>query len=128
MNIVSEVNLTSAVPVKTQPGKIQSERVIELSLILNVVCWFDNVNVSDVKGEKQFKELRTARQDYCYIACKLTQQRWNPYGNTLRIIGKEINRDHATVLYHKNKIEGWLEIPAYNLREKLELIEGRLRF
>ena len=125
MNIVSEVNLTSAVPVSTDKYDI----IIKLCVILNAVCWENNVNVWDVKGKRRFKELVTARREYCYIACKLTQlSEQNSYGNSLTKIGIGVGIDYATVLHHKRKIEGWLDMGKYNLKEKLELIEGRLRF
>lgn len=91
-----------------------------LSKILRVICDINNVSINKVKGISRDPDLVTARREYCYFACQLTKK-------SLGNIGAEINKDHANVLYHKGVILGWLDIPAYNLKEKLELIEGKLK-
>ena len=92
----------------------------ELAKILRVICDINNVEIEDVKGEDRDEDLITARREYCYSAYKLTTK-------SLKKIGEVINKGHATVLYHKRKIEGWLNIPGYNLKEKLETIERKLK-
>ena len=91
-----------------------------LSKILRIICDINEVDINDAKGIDRDTDLITARREYCYFACRLTKK-------SLSKIGAEINKDHATVLHHKKKIEGWLDIPAYNLKEKLEIIEGKLK-
>jgi len=91
-----------------------------LSKILRVICDINNVDICRVKGKSRDIDLITARREYCYFACQLTKK-------SLKKIGSEINKDHATVLHHKRIILNWLNIPAYNLKEKLELIEGKLK-
>ena len=106
---------------------LQIESEDELFKILRATCNVNSVLISDVKGERKFEYLMMARREYCYLACELTQKTMlRPNGKSLAQIGAEINKDHATVLYHKRKIITWLNIPAYNLKEKLELIKKAL--
>ena len=123
MKVVTSINLTASEPIKTD-----GYTSIELDAILKAVCYINQVSVFDVKGKRRFRELVTARREYSYLACKLTQlSERNPYSNSLITIGAEINRNHATVLHHYNKIESWLGIKSYNLKEKFEMIENQLK-
>jgi chromosomal replication initiation ATPase DnaA len=56
-----------------------------------------------VKGKRGRREVTTARQIYCFVARELT-------GCSLYEIGKAVNRDHATVLYSINTIQGYIDI------------------
>ena len=123
MKIVTKVKLISNKPIETD-SKVYFDL---LDSILNVVCCENEVDVYDVKNKRRFEELMIARREYCYLACKLTQlSESNPYKNTTVKIGAKINIDHATVLYHKNKVECWLNIKGYLLKEKFEIIEQKL--
>ena len=125
MRIVTEVNLIDKYPIKV--GRFNVIKMIKLSEILNAVCEVNNVSPYDVKGKRRFRNLVTARREYCYLACELTQYSVkNPHGNSLSVIGAEINKDHATVLHHKNTILNWLEIKGYKFKEKIEQIEEML--
>jgi len=122
MKIVTSVNCTDKEPIKTD-GYI----CLELNTILKVICYANNVSIYDVKGKQRFRELVSARREYCYLACKLTQfSERNPGGNSLVRIGNEINQSHSNVLCHCKVMEDWLRIPSYGLREKLEQIEKYL--
>jgi len=124
MLVVTSVNLTAKNPIETG----NNVKTTKLFTILNAVCEANNVNIYDVKDKRRFRELITARREYCYLACKLTQlTERNPFGNSLAKIGAEINIDHATVMYHKRIITNWLGIPGYGLREKFKLIEKQLK-
>ena len=91
----------------------------ELARILRVVCEVNEVEIAAVKGRRRFDNLITAKREYGYLARKLTNK-------SLAEIGKEINRDHANVLHHNKKVINWLGIKGYYLKEKLEMIEGKL--
>ena len=91
----------------------------KLPKILHIICEINDVNIDDVKGKSRNDELITARREYCYFARKLTNK-------SLLKIGAVINRYHATVLHHENKIKKWLTIPSYNLKEELGAIERKL--
>lgn len=54
------------------------------------------------QSRKRTRELVTARQVYCYLMCKNTSM-------PLEIIGKSINKDHATVIHAKRKIVDLME-------------------
>ena len=122
MLVVTSINLTDKDPIRTD-GYI----CLELNTILRAVCDANGVSIYDVKGKRRYRELVTARQEYCYLACKLTQlSERSPGGNSLAKIGNEIDKNHATVLHHNKIIENWLGIPGYKLAEKLELIKKQL--
>ena len=91
----------------------------ELARILRIVCEVNEVEIAAVKGKRRLQELVTAKREYGYLARKLTK-------HSLAEIGKEINRDHANVLYHNRKVTNWIGIKGYYLREKLEMIEAKL--
>ena len=123
MKIVTKVTLTASEPIKTG-GYIRGN----LDSILRAVCYVNQVDIFDVKGKRRFRELVTARREYSYLACKLTQlSERNPYHNSLATIGAEINKDHATVLHHCRIIENWLKISSYRLQEKFEFIEKQMK-
>ena len=90
--------------------------VINPAYILSIVCRYNNVNIDDVKGKRRFKELITARREYCYLAYKITKL-------SQREVGNEVGIDHATVLHHYRTISAWLGIKGYYLQEKIEQIE-----
>ena len=109
MKVITKVDLTASEPIETG-GYIKGD----LDSILRTVCYVNGVDISSVKGKRRYKWLVTARREYCYLACKLTQlSERNPYHNSLATIGAEINKDHATVLHHCRIIEGWLDIEGY---------------
>ena len=123
MKVITEVNLTASEPIKTS-GYIRGD----LDSILRAVCYVNGVDISAVKGKRRYRWLVTARREYSYLACKLTQlSERNPYHNSLATIGAEINKDHATVLHHCRIIENWLKISSYRLQEKFEFIEKQMK-
>jgi len=87
--------------------------------ILNAVCRVNDVDINSIKSKSRSGELITAKREYCYLAKTLTSK-------TLKSIGKEINRDHSSVLHHYKKVLQWLDVPSYGLQEKFELIEKQL--
>ena len=123
MKVVTSIDLTASEPIKT--GGYNG---CSLNSILRTVCDVNRVDISAVKGKRRYQWLVTARREYCYLACKLTQlSERNQYSNSLATIGAEINRDHATILHHFRIIENWLDIESYKLNEKFELIENQLK-
>ena len=76
---------------------------IGLERILITVCNYLEVSVEDVKSGKRQREVCTARHLYCFLSTKAFG------GYTLVRIGKEIGRDHASVLHAKRKILNYLE-------------------
>lgn len=115
MNVVTEVDLTKEEPIKTG-GFVD----IDLNKILIATCKVNEVNPFDVKGKRRFINLVTARREYCYLAWKLTEK-------SLWEIGAEINKDHTTVLYHRNIVLNWFKIKGYKMEEKFNEIINLLK-
>ena len=79
---------------------------ITIENILKLTSKYYGVMVDSVKGKCRKKELIKARRMYSYLSCLLTI-------HSLGEIGKEIGKDHCTVLHHKKKIIYWLSMPCY---------------
>lgn len=60
--------------------------------ILNVVCYRMNVSVEDIRSSVRSRKLAEARKVFAYVCRKLTR-------TPLHIIGKEINKDHSSIIY-----------------------------
>lgn len=65
--------------------------------VLNCVCEFYKIKKEDLLGSNRRAELVKARQICCYLMYDILNL-------PLVTIGKQLNRDHATVIYSKNKI------------------------
>ena len=72
------------------------------SLIINQVCKFYSVDESVLRGTLKNKGTAEARQVAIYLIRKLTNLSSND-------IGKELDKDHSTVLYSINKVEKALQ-------------------
>lgn len=68
------------------------------NLIISQVCSFYSVDESTLRGKQRTRDAVKARQVAIYLIYKLTNL------STL-VIGKEINRDHSTVLYSIEQVE-----------------------
>lgn len=73
--------------------------------ILNDVCQKLNISIEDIKSPNRKRELVEARQIYCRKAKESTKA-------SLAVIGAEIKRDHATVMYAIKQAENVVEIKA----------------
>lgn len=71
--------------------------------ILTRCCTAFGVSVDAVKSRSRIEQIVFARQAYCYIASRRTEQ-------SLASIGKLINRDHSTVSVSVNKVRGYLKV------------------
>ena len=68
------------------------------NLIISQVCKFYSMDESDLRGTQRNRNITEARQIAIYLVRKLTNF-------SLPDIGREFNRDHATVLHAIRKIE-----------------------
>ena len=75
---------------------------MELNRILKAVSEATNISEEQIISKCRLKEVALARHLYFYTACKETSK-------SLNIIGKFVNRNHATVIYGNNKITYELE-------------------
>ncbi len=72
--------------------------------IINAVTGFYNVTKSELVGKCKKKELVLPRQVCCYLMCELLSL-------PLMSIGKELgDRNHTTILYSRDKIEGMIAV------------------
>lgn len=75
---------------------------MELKRILEAVSEVTLISENDIISKNRLQEMAFARHLYCYFACEKTR-------NSLKSIGKFINRDHATVIHGNKKILHELE-------------------
>lgn len=86
----------------------------QIDIIKHKVCEYYGVTFEEIAGTTKPGNIVRARHVFCYLAYKLTKQ-------TFAQIGKLINRDHATVLFGKNKVA--FEVEMYQTsREEIEKI------
>ncbi len=73
------------------------EKRVEIELIKTVVAEKYNIEIKDFSAKKRSEALAFPRQVAMYLTSSMTDL-------TLKDIGEAFNRDHATVMYAKNKI------------------------
>jgi len=84
----------------------QEEKKVTIDLIKDVVAEKYNLELKDFSAKKRSEALAFPRQVAMYLACTLTDL-------TLKDIGEAFGRDHATVMYAKNKISQLLQTDPY---------------
>lgn len=99
------VSLKLATEVLASDGlkKESSEDVITTTRIIDEVCAFYDVQKADLLSKKRNKELVKPRQVCMYLMTDLMPI-------PLDTIGQAMDRDHATVIYAKNKIDELMKI------------------
>ncbi len=88
-------------------------------LIINQVCKFYSVDESVLRGTLKNKGTAEARQVAIYLIRKLTNLSSND-------IGKELDKDHSTVLYSINKVEKALKNGDTNLQDHIRDITANI--
>lgn len=84
----------------------QEEKKINIELIKDVVAEKYSIELKDFSAKKRSEALAFPRQVAMYLACTLTDF-------TLKDIGEAFGRDHATVMYAKNKISQLIQTDPY---------------
>lgn len=99
------VSLKLATEVLASDGlkKESSEDVITTTSIIDEVCAFYDVQKADLLSKKRNKELVKPRQVCMYLMTDLMPI-------PLDTIGQAMDRDHATVIYAKNKIDELMKV------------------
>ena len=99
------VSLKLATEVLATDGlkKESSEDVITTTRIIDEVCAFYDVQKADLLSKKRNKELVKPRQVCMYLMTDLMPI-------PLDTIGQAMDRDHATVIYAKNKIDELMKV------------------
>ncbi len=75
---------------------------IKLEDILNEVCGVMGVDIEDVCGKSRKDFVVNARRIYCHTARKHTKE-------SFERIGQVVGVDHATAIYHNNKVKDYQE-------------------
>ncbi len=91
-----------------------NEREIQLESILQRICDRTGITPAMIKGKIQKSEIIKARRIFCHVCTR-------SYKFTSIETGKHINRDHATVLYHANKVDSFLSFDK-NFQEHFDMI------
>ena len=89
------------------------------NLIVTQVCKFYSIDESVLRGTLKNKGTAEARQIAMYLIRKLTNL-------SLPDIGKEFNRDHATVLYAIRKVESILKTGDTNMQNNIRDITANI--
>ena len=82
------------------------DKKVTVELIKNVVSDKYNIELKDFNTKKRSEVIAFPRQVAMYLACSLTEM-------SLNDIGDAFSRDHATVLYAKNKIGQMVQTDPY---------------
>lgn len=93
-----EINVESARSTLSAYIKSSSEKVITIQKIQQNVSQFYNLKLSDLTSQNRLRQIARPRQVAMYMAKNLTS-------NSLLQIGKEFNKDHATVIYAIKSVE-----------------------
>ncbi len=96
-----------------------NDREIQLESILQRICDRTGITPAMIKGKIQKSEIIEARRIFCHVCIRR-------YKFTSIETGKHINRDHATVLYHANKVDGFVSIDK-KFRAKFDMITVDLK-
>ena len=89
------------------------------SLIIGQVCKFYSVDEQTLLGTQRSKGVVEARQVAAYLVRKLTNL-------SLPDIGKEFNKDHATIMYAIKKVEAALKAGDENLNNHIRDITSNI--
>ena len=91
---------------------------LTVTKIRDVICTHFSLEQEQIKSRSRKKEIALPRQIAMYFARKFTD-------SSLQIIGREFNRDHATVLHSVKKIERQIRISA-KFRHQMEYLKIQL--
>ena len=89
------------------------------SLIISQVCKFYSIDESVLRGTLKNKGTAEARQVAIYLIRKLTNL-------STPDIGKELNKDHSTVLYSINKVETAIQSGNQNIKNHIRDITANI--
>ena len=94
---------------------------ISMSDLKAAVCEAACISEEDMMGGERYRDLTKARTIFCYYAFKHLHK-------TTFAIGKEINRDHVTVIYHRKKYHDEMRYADFATldRDVNKLIQARL--
>ncbi len=88
--------------------------------IMRLVCREFDVQPAAIKGPGKETKIVNARSVYCYLLRK-------HLGETLKMIGQDVKRDHTTALYCIRRVEKYMSMPLDAVARSLTKIEQQLK-
>ena len=117
-----EIDMTTATRVLKRL-KIDGKSTPTPQLILSEVCRFYSIEDTLLRGSQKTKSVTEARQVAMYLLSTLIDA-------TTMDIGRELNRDHSTVIYGIRRVKSLLNEPNSgmqdNIRDIISNINGKL--
>ena len=97
----------------------QDEETIDATKIIDIVCKFYNIKKEEILARKRTKQIAEARQIAMYLITEFLNI-------PLEAVGNIFGKDHATVIYAKNKVQDdikkskKLEVQINDLKQMIE--------
>lgn len=89
-----------------------------LEILKNTICEHYAVNDDEIMGRSRLGHIVEARRMFCYLSRMLTPK-------SLKVIGKKIDRDHATVLHQFNNVAGYVHISDSSIISDIDTITSQ---
>ena len=89
-----------------------------LEILKNTICEHYAVNDEEIMGRSRLGHIVEARRMFCYLSRMLTPK-------SLKVIGKKIDRDHATVLHQFNNVAGYVHISDSSIISDIDTITSQ---
>ena len=89
-----------------------------LEILKSTICEHYAVNDDEIMGRSRLGHIVEARRMFCYLSRKLTPK-------SLKVIGKKIDRDHATVLHQFNNVAGYVHISDSSIISDIDTITSQ---
>ena len=89
-----------------------------LEILKSTICEHYAVNDDEIMGRSRLGHIVEARRMFCYLSRMLTPK-------SLKVIGKKIDRDHATVLNQFNNVAGYVHISDSSIISDIDTITSQ---
>lgn len=89
-----------------------------LEILKSTICEHYAVNDDEIIGRSRLGHIVEARRMFCYLSRMLTPK-------SLKVIGKKIDRDHATVLHQFNNVAGYVHISDSSIISDIDTITSQ---
>lgn len=89
-----------------------------LEILKSTICEHYAVNDDEIMSRSRLGHIVEARRMFCYLSRMLTPK-------SLKVIGKKIDRDHATVLHQFNNVAGYVHISDSSIISDIDTITSQ---
>lgn len=93
---------------------------INEAYIQNMVCSYFGVSWKDIKSPKRETDIKNARFVYIWLSIQWLRK-------TLVAIGKDLNRDHTTILHARDAVKDLLDVEDAIYHKAIATIEIKLK-